>query len=705
MVWDLNHNLTTSIMRIAVLLLIYTCFVTSVTVAQQAVDQQINSQYENKIHQAFIYQVSPQSKMADDWVIKSYQANRQEERASFINELSTDTSWSYTETKGYTDSLIAPSAFTQYIIDGDTTDYRRLSNQYEWNPETTNWNISREQTSFVTSGHTDSTRTYYYQNGESEPYHGIKYIYPNPPADGASYESMNEVFVPGTGWTKDIRQLSYRDENGQDTLSKTFAFNTDLREYQLSRLQRYREGNEYILEIDEQWMNGERYSRQRSYIKQYEDGRYMYQVSTTYHEEQQNYTDGDSLHFIYADNAAKVEATGYQWMDSSWVLTQAYTSYRHETGDGAYLTDSTLVYSIEIDEQTQERSVGDLQIKNVLIYDEHGNPIETWNYSLIDDSLQLNSKTLRYYREVNDSFQQYRQQTYTLDVASGTLFLSFETESKFNSDGLNIGYKSFRFDASGDTTSGYVNEYEYKDNGTRIYTRFDWDATISELILASYRIYGRSYVDQPYTQDVTIAQYNGETNISRSMNGSNGYPGVFNDGPIYIEPGDTVRLHVSAMNPDMTIPEVEVSNMPASATFDPESREFFWIVDEATPMPMTYTATRGDKSVSTEVEFITDPISLDAETGTVPQQFSLSQNYPNPFNPSTTIAFSLPAASHVRLTVYNMLGQQVAVLVASRKSAGEHTLSFDASALPSGMYIYRMQAQNYSESRKMVLIK
>ena len=88
-----------------------------------------------------------------------------------------------------------------------------------------------------------------------------------------------------------------------------------------------------------------------------------------------------------------------------------------------------------------------------------------------------------------------------------------------------------------------------------------------------------------------------------------------------------------------------------------------------------------------------------------PLQFELSQNYPNPFNPSTTINFSIPQSSNVTLKIFNTLGQEVATLVNENMESGVHTINFDASALNSGIYFYRLDAGQYSEVRKMTLIK
>jgi photosystem II stability/assembly factor-like uncharacterized protein len=89
----------------------------------------------------------------------------------------------------------------------------------------------------------------------------------------------------------------------------------------------------------------------------------------------------------------------------------------------------------------------------------------------------------------------------------------------------------------------------------------------------------------------------------------------------------------------------------------------------------------------------------------MPRAFILDQNYPNPFNPSTNIHYGLPNRSHVTLTVFNNLGQQVAILQNGEQEAGYHDVKFDASGLSSGVYFYRMQAGSYVESKKVLLVR
>jgi len=89
----------------------------------------------------------------------------------------------------------------------------------------------------------------------------------------------------------------------------------------------------------------------------------------------------------------------------------------------------------------------------------------------------------------------------------------------------------------------------------------------------------------------------------------------------------------------------------------------------------------------------------------IPIEFSLAQNYPNPFNPSTRISFSIPKEEFVSLIVYNSLGEEVAELVKETKSAGNYSVTFDASGLSSGVYIYRLSTGASVQMKKMILNK
>lgn len=89
----------------------------------------------------------------------------------------------------------------------------------------------------------------------------------------------------------------------------------------------------------------------------------------------------------------------------------------------------------------------------------------------------------------------------------------------------------------------------------------------------------------------------------------------------------------------------------------------------------------------------------------VPAKFELSQNYPNLFNPTTLINYSLPKSSFISLKVYNILGQEVATLCEGFQKVGSYKADFDASKLASAVYLYRLQSNGFSQTKKMILIK
>jgi hypothetical protein len=89
----------------------------------------------------------------------------------------------------------------------------------------------------------------------------------------------------------------------------------------------------------------------------------------------------------------------------------------------------------------------------------------------------------------------------------------------------------------------------------------------------------------------------------------------------------------------------------------------------------------------------------------LPKVFALEQNYPNPFNPSTVMSYQLPVASNVSLKVYDVLGREVATLVNGRQEAGRYSVSFNAASFASGVYFYRLQAGNFVQTKKMMLVK
>ncbi len=106
-----------------------------------------------------------------------------------------------------------------------------------------------------------------------------------------------------------------------------------------------------------------------------------------------------------------------------------------------------------------------------------------------------------------------------------------------------------------------------------------------------------------------------------------------------------------------------------------------------------------------EFHLYSSPTGINDKENEDVKTYSLSQNYPNPFNPSTTINFSLQKSGMTKLDIYNILGQKIASLVNENLSAGQHSINFNATNLPSGIYLYALTSGNYTVTRKMILLK
>ncbi len=194
-------------------------------------------------------------------------------------------------------------------------------------------------------------------------------------------------------------------------------------------------------------------------------------------------------------------------------------------------------------------------------------------------------------------------------------------------------------------------------------------------------------------------------------------------------PGNTIMMYIGIKNHGSTaaVPNVVATlsaldtgysavyyGVPtAVASLAPDSVVFAFFVrlQFSTTRPAPYSAAFDVNISSDGVQFWTDTMRLDVLTGikdereSIPATFALRQNYPNPSNPSTTIRYELPKSSMVRLNVYDILGREVSVLVNERKNAGVYEVMFDALGLSSGVYLYRLQAGDFVEVKKLIVVK
>ena len=190
----------------------------------------------------------------------------------------------------------------------------------------------------------------------------------------------------------------------------------------------------------------------------------------------------------------------------------------------------------------------------------------------------------------------------------------------------------------------------------------------------------RFYLGDPNNGGVPLADVNGDTLVSTADTiGARRYADVAFHWKVpasvpgtFLYSGNTVRIY-AIIDPTNQITEVH------------ENNNMGW-----SPL---------------EISGITTAIQKNPVGSQLPSSIKLYPNYPNPFNPTTTIHYALPASGNVRLTVYNILGRQVAQLVDRRQAAGNHEIRFNASQLSSGVYFYRLRVNSIVRTGKMMLIK
>jgi plastocyanin len=176
----------------------------------------------------------------------------------------------------------------------------------------------------------------------------------------------------------------------------------------------------------------------------------------------------------------------------------------------------------------------------------------------------------------------------------------------------------------------------------------------------------------------------------------------FSPSNLTVQRGDSVTWHcVSGTHNvhETSNPTVFTSGSPRAATWD------YTFVFDVSAATYHYQCDPHAPGMSGNI-IVQEPASgVDDRGLPTATEFALGQNYPNPFNPTTVLPYELKSAGLVQLSVYNVLGEKVADLVNEQQAAGSHSVNFDASALSTGLYIYRLTSGNRTQSAKMLLMK
>ncbi|MCX6149796.1 MAG: T9SS type A sorting domain-containing protein [Ignavibacteriales bacterium] len=198
----------------------------------------------------------------------------------------------------------------------------------------------------------------------------------------------------------------------------------------------------------------------------------------------------------------------------------------------------------------------------------------------------------------------------------------------------------------------------------------------------SYQAPELPYID-PYTGDTTKFPLSGDPVFNTGWYEGNGWPGgpfagdrrhMISSGPFNFAPGDTQEV-VYAIIIGRGTDNINSVKVLKDKTKAVKNFYYLGILDDV------------------------------AKSNFLPKEFKLYQNFPNPFNPTTTIKYSIPERSRVELKIFDVLGKEVATLVNEEKSIGNYEVHFDGSNLSSGVYIYRLKAGNFFNTKKIVLIK
>jgi len=226
------------------------------------------------------------------------------------------------------------------------------------------------------------------------------------------------------------------------------------------------------------------------------------------------------------------------------------------------------------------------------------------------------------------------------------------------------------------------------------------DSTINNTIHFDVKIYsnGNHYWSDSFEFNADLTPPDVPTNLNALINVNSI---ILSWSPCEAEDLHSYNIYRSAHN-DTTLAEYLNSlesdvNVFTDSTLLDSGTYYYWI---------TALDLMGNESIFSEVDSVHFTIvGIKDNLESIPSEFALFQNHPNPFNPTTIINYQIPMTSNVELSIYNLLGQKVATLVNKKQQAGSYQVEWDASNFSTGVYLYRLSAEEFTATRKLILMK
>ncbi|HWA06624.1 MAG TPA: FG-GAP-like repeat-containing protein, partial [Ignavibacteria bacterium] len=299
-------------------------------------------------------------------------------------------------------------------------------------------------------------------------------------------------------------------------------------------------------------------------------------------------------------------------------------------------------------------------------------------------------------------------------------FTKITTGNIVNDGGASVGSSWGDYDNDGDldlivSNDNNENEFLYNNNGNGTFTKI----TTGDIVTSGGRSNGAVWCDYDLDGDIDLYIANGDQPVQqnnflfRNDGTSNNWINIYCKGVISNRSAIGTRLTASALINGVRVKQVrEINGQTGYNAMNSLNVELGLgnasVIDTLIiKWPSGITDTYFSLSLNRFITAVENQgiIGINSGNGTIPREYKLFQNYPNPFNPSTNFSFSIPRAVNVNVKIYDSLGKVISNPVNEVKPAGDYSIYFDASNLPSGIYFYTLEAGEFNETKKMILLK